>query len=81
MDQPKLDGLDIKPQFVNRFHVVVNGDIVRLIMGDVAMDTATMHSAVVMSAHDAIALADLLRRLVEENKLLQQEGKPNTVFN
>ena len=82
-DVNSIPGYDVKPQYVNRFHVVCDPSHVRIIMGDVVATGAnpTMHSAVLMTTADAKQLADLLLKLIEQSGLLQQEGKPNILYN
>lgn len=62
-------GFALKPQYVNRFQIVVTGDHVRVIFGDAAVGfDATYHSAVVMSLADGQQLGELLGRLIEQHR-------------
>ena len=82
MESNRVPGQEIMPQHVNRFHVVANPNHVRIIFGDAAIGTdATMHTAVVMTTADAQELANLLSKLIEESRLLKDEGKPNVTYN
>jgi hypothetical protein len=65
-----IPGVDIQPQFVNRFHVLVNARDTRIIFGDAAVgvEQSFFHSSVVMSTENAAALAELLNKLIKQNQ-------------
>ncbi len=65
----EIPGSEITPQYVNRFHVVVDALHTRIIFGDAAVGLdATFHSVVVMSTSDALELARVLHETIETSK-------------
>ena len=80
-DVNSIPGYDVKPQYVNRFHVVCDPSHVRIIMGDMVATGRTRPSLRGVDDDCPANTSDLLLKLIEQSGLLQQEGKPNILYN